>query len=496
MAGIGFSINEVLKEKKLTSKARAYSYAAVTTTGPLLLGILVLVAVYLVSGMAGVDIFDRNLVIAIITYGLLGSLLVNGFFSLVISRFVSDQLYEKRVDNLLTTYWGSQILLILIGGSLYGLFLMFAGIGLAYSVLAWLLFCELLMSWNAMVFLTVTKDYLGIFKAFLMTILVTLVMGGILIFVGFSTVISLVGAITLGYAMFVVQSTIILYRQFPVKIRRRELFTFLRYFDRFWQLAVIGLTTQIALLSHIVITWFSPIGQQIMGLFYIAPYYDITVFIASLTISITSINFIVSTEVNFFKAYRNYYLLFTQGASLQQLRDAESNMMSLLKNELKNIAWMQFIFTLITISFGTALLTFLPLGFNNTMRGYFRILCLAYAVYAIANVITLSTMYFGHFKGTYRASIAFAATVILSSLLLSFTSELFYGFGFLIGAVVYFIMAWRDLENVTDNLMYQVLGRQPILHREIFGSYSRLADWLKKRSLAILKSNYKKSKRG
>lgn len=488
MAGIGFSINEVLKEKKLTSKARAYAYATVTTTGPLLFGILVLLAVYAVAHLGAVTEANRNMVISMITYGLLASLLINGFFSFVISRYLSDCLYEKKVDQLLTTYWGSQLLLVLVGGTLYGLFLLFAGIGFVYSVLAWLLFCELLMSWNAMIYLTVTKDYIGIFKSFLMTTMVTFVMGTILVFVGFSPVIALVGAITLGYAMFVVQSTVILYRQFPVKIHKRHLFTFLNYFDQFWKLGVIGLATQVALLSHIVMTWFSPIGQQVKGLFYIAPYYDITVFLASLTITITSINFIVSTEVTFFKAYRNYYLLYSQGASLQQLQEAEDNMMTLLRNEIKSIAWVQLIFTLVTISFGTALLTFLPLGFNNTMRGYFRILCLGYAIYAIANVIILSTMYFGRLIGAYKASIAFAGTVVLSTLLTIVMGEtLFYGFGFLLGALVYFIIAWIDLETMSSNLMYQVLGSQPIVYEPVVGAFAHLADWLQKKTLYIYK---------
>ena len=36
MAGIGFAINKVVREKRLTSKPRAFVYASIVTVAPLL----------------------------------------------------------------------------------------------------------------------------------------------------------------------------------------------------------------------------------------------------------------------------------------------------------------------------------------------------------------------------------------------------------------------------------------------------------------------------
>lgn len=488
MAGIGFSINEILKEKNLTSRPRAYTYAAVTAAGPLILGEIVLFSVYLLASFSKINLADRNLLVALITYALLASLLVNGFSSLVISRYLSDKLYTKKLKGFLATYWGSQFFLVSCGGFLYVIFLIFSGVGFIYGILAWILFCELIMTWNAINFLTVTKDYMGIFKAFMWTILVTFLIGAFFLILKFPVVIALLWAIVLGYASFIVQVSLVLYRQFPQKIVAKELFHFLTYFDKYKKLAVIGGCTQIGLLSHVVAVWFSPIGQQVKGIFHIAPYYDLSVFIASLTMLTTTINFIVVLEVDFSKVSYNFYQLFNRGGSLQELRDAENEMLASLRRHLKSVGWKQLLTTLIAISFGLAILSYLPLGFNDTMRGYFRVLCVAYAIYALANVVTLTTTYFGNVDKAYRTSILFALTVTLFSFGLIFANSLFYGFGFLLGSVIYFLLSWYDLENITSNLFYQVLSRQPLIQKkEEGGFFHYLYKWLTVKTIAIFK---------
>ena len=496
MAGIGFAINKIVKEEQISSKPRAFIYAAIVAVAPLLLGELVLIAVYSLTELSQMLLTDRNLIVSIITYGLLASLMVNGFFSLVISRYLSDQIYQKKIGNMLTTYWGSQLTLLVVGGVLYGIFIIlsiFFGVGLLTGFLAWLLFCELLLSWNALNFLTVLKDYQGIFRVFLVTIVTTFVMGGLFLILGLSSVHALLSGIIFGYAAFFIQATILLYRHFPRRLNKEHLFDFLAYFDSYYQLAVIGLCTQIGLLGHIVIIWFSPIGQQVKGLFYIAPYYDLTVFIASLTMLATTVSFIVYLEVDFFKAYRRYYLSFSHGATLQQLKKAETAMLTCLRENLKKTAWVQLLVTLVAISIGPVILNILPLGFNNTMSGYFRILCAAYAVYGMANVVALSTMYFDNLRGNYLASIYFAGITLAATLLGLFFNSLLYGFGFFIGASVYFMMVWFDLETISNHLLYHVLGKQPILAKEGLGLFTDLAGQLNHKAAALVeRSMYEK----
>ena len=168
--------------------------------------------------------------------------------------------------------------------------------GWLYGILAWLLFCELLLSWNIINYLTIIKDYWGIFKAFLVTVVTTLLMTGIFLLIDFSVVVASLSGIIFGYASFFILATNLLYQQFPNKLVYHHMFDFLNGFDDYWELAIIGLCTQIGLLGHVIVIWFSQIGEQVRGFFYIAPYYDLTVFIASLTMLATTAHFIVSME--------------------------------------------------------------------------------------------------------------------------------------------------------------------------------------------------------
>ncbi len=83
--------------------------------------------------------------------------------------------------------------------------------------------------------------------------------------------------------------------------------------DRFLPLALTGLCTDIGLFAHLVLVWLGPIGVQVKGLFYGAPYYDVPALLAFLSILVTTVNFVVSVEVHFYPRYHTYYSLFNDG---------------------------------------------------------------------------------------------------------------------------------------------------------------------------------------
>lgn len=492
MAGIGFSINKLLREKELSTKTKALSYAVIVTTGPLLLGELVLVAIYFLSQFMNLSLVDRNLIVTVITYGLIFSLLVNGVTSLGISRYVSDKIFEKDVDDLLSTYFGSQLLVAGFGGALYGIFLLFSGIGFLYGFIAFILFLEFLSSWNAMNFLMVSKNYIGLFKAFLLTVLTTVSMSILFALSGFARPSSLLLGLVFGYASFLLLATYLLSQEFPKRGKQWFLFDFLKAFDQHFPLVIIGMATQLGLTSHIIITWFSGIGQRVRGLFFIAPYYDLTVFLASLTMFATLISYTVVTEVHFFKAYRHYYRSLSEGANLQEIKERENQMTSSLVTGLRKTAIIQLLITLVSISIFPLIFENLPLGFNDDMIGYFKILCLGYGVYGIANMLALTSLYFGNFKENMRASALFAGVTTLSTIIFFFGNPLLYGFGFLIGSSVYFIYVWMILEKTMNQVMYQVLGSQSVLQETKFGFFSHLADDLNQKAVQLERSEHEK----
>ena len=130
MAGIGFELKKLFKKSGLAATARAYGYAGIICAGPMILGIVLLLGIMFLCNQTGGTRFERELLICMVTYSLLASLTVTSFLSMVVTRFLADMLYEEKLEAILPSFWGSTGIMLIAGGILYGIFLIFSGVGL------------------------------------------------------------------------------------------------------------------------------------------------------------------------------------------------------------------------------------------------------------------------------------------------------------------------------------------------------------------------------
>lgn len=476
MAGIGFELKKLFQKRGLAATAKAYGYAGVICTGPMLLGIVLLVGIAFICDHTGATRHNRELLNCMITYTLLASLTVTSFFSMVVTRYIADMLYEERHEAVLSSFWGSTALLLVVGGIMYGIFLLFSGINLIDQFLCLEFFGELIVTWNAMSYLTAIKDYKGILISFITAVAVSLLVGFLLILIGIPHVEALMIAVTIGYGIMLLWDVTLLYRYFPQ--REISAFFFLRWVDQFLPLAFTGLFTNIGLFAHLVIMWCGPISVHVQGLFYGAPYHDVPAMIAYLTILITTVNFVVSVEVNFYPKYRNYYSLFNDKGEIKDILQAGNEMRKVLNMELKYTALKQLLTTALAISIGQLLLTYLPLGFNDLMEGYFRTLCVGYGIYAVANTMLLILLYFTDYQGGFVASALFALVSSAATVISLFFSKVYFGFGFILGCAVFFLAVYIRLEQFTRRLPYYILSRQPLVEEDKLGVFTKLGYFL------------------
>ena len=217
------------------------------------------------------------------------------------------------------------------------------------------------------------------------------------------------------------------------------------------------------------------------GLFVGAPYHDVPALIAFLTILVTTVNFVVSVEVNFYPKYRNYYSLFNDKGEIKDILQAGNEMRKVLNMELKYTALKQLLTTALAISIGQLLLTYLPLGFNDLMEGYFRTLCVGYGLYAIANTMMLILLYFTDYKGALFATGMFAACTTTFTCVSLFFPQVYYGFGFLLGSAVFFLICTLRLGYFIKKLPYYILSVQPIVAEDKTGFFTRLGCFLEEK---------------
>ena len=476
MAGIGFELKRLFKRKGLFATMRAYGYAGIVCTGPMLLGVLLQVGILMLCGTWGVDRANQDLLVCMVTYTLLASLVLTSFFSMPVTRFLADMLFAECEEEVLPSFWGSNAIMLVAGTVLYGIFLLFSGATLLQGLLCLFLFNIMIVNWNGMSYLTAIKDYQGILCSFVAAIAVACLCALGSLALGLPPVEGLLASIAFGYGVMLVWDVVLLYSYFPQS--DCSPWRFLHWLDQFMPLALTGLFTNLGLFAHLVIIWAGPIGMQVKGLFYGAPYHDVPALIAFLTILVTTVNFVVSVEVNFYPRYREYYSLFNNGGVVGDIMVAEEEMLATLNRELRFCALKQLFVTAAVISLETTVLSALPLGFNNLMHGYFRTLCVGYGLYAVGNTILLILLYFTDYKGAVLASGLFAGVAGLATVVSQFFPQQFYGFGFLLGAAVFFVVALMRLDTYTANLPYRILSQQPIVATDKEGWFTELGRML------------------
>ena len=476
MAGIGFELKKVFAKKGVLNAVKAYGYAAVICTGPMLLGIILLFGITWLCVLSGVDIHTREILISMITYTMLASTLITAFFSQVVTRFVADMLFSEENGAVLPAFWGSIMVTMVPGSVLFGSFLIPSGASFWQAALCYTLFGELIVVWNAMNFLSAIKDYKSIFLSFFAAIAVSLLVGGLLLACHLPAIESLLLAVTLGYGVMLIWDVILLHRYFPKT--NKSAFTFLKWIDSFLPLALSGLFMIIGMFAHLIIMWYSDIGVQTKGFFFGAPQYDVPALLAYMTALITTINFVVSVEVNFYQKYRNHYSLYNDGGTIDNIKQSEHEMLGTLKTELFYAALKQLLFTVLVVAVGGYLLDLLPLGFDEVMRGYFRTLCVAYGICAIGNMITLIQFYFTDYKGALIGTLMFAVTTIAFTLLSLLFPSIYYGFGFLLSSLVFAAVAAIRLNHYTKHLPYYILAVQPLVYEEKRGLFTMISKFL------------------
>ena len=476
MAGIGFELKKLFAKKGVLNSVKAYGYAAVICTGPMLLGVLLLLGIMALCTFFRVGLHTRELLICMITYTLLASVTVSSFFSMVVTRYVADMLFEEKKEAVLPSFWGSTVIMLAVGSILYGIFLVFSGATVLQGILCFTLFGELIIVWNAMSFLSAIKDYKGIFLSFFTSVAVSILLGALLLWLKLPVIESLLFSVSVGYGVMLIWDVILLHRYFPHT--KQGAFTFLKWIDAFLPLALSGFFMNIGMFAHLVIMWFSDIGVQVHGLFYGAPWYDVPALLAFMTALMTTVNFVVSVEVNFYPKYRNHYSLYNDKGTIDNIKQAEKEMIGTLKTELFYTALKQLLFTAAVIALGGYLLDLLPLGFNEVMRGYFRTLCVGYGVYAIGNMLMLILLYFTDYKGALITTAVFAAASVGFTLLSLLFSNIYYGFGFLIAAMIFAAVCVVRLNYFTKRLPYYILSVQPLVSEDRSGIFARLGIFL------------------
>ncbi|HLO34241.1 MAG TPA: exopolysaccharide Pel transporter PelG [Anaerolineales bacterium] len=253
----------------------------------------------------------------------------------------------------------------------------------------------------------------------------------------------------------------------------RTPFRFLEWLDEYPHLLFVGFFSTLALFVHLIIMWTGPWGVQVQGLFYHAPQHDIPALFAFATSLVTTVNFVTSVEVNFYPKYRLYFGLLNGEGSLGDIEKAYEDMLAVLKQELFYLAIQQVFVTIFAVVVIGEVLVYFPLGFTSVMIGTFRVLAVGYGAYAIGNSLMLFLLYFASNEDALLSVIPFLVINILGTFYTLTLPESYYGFGFVLASVIYYLVAEARLFAYTAHLDFFILTKQPVFIAKRKGFFTR-----------------------
>jgi uncharacterized membrane protein len=451
MAGIGFELRKIMRNETLTGVARAYAYAGLISSGPLILSIF---GILLIGFLSLATVIPKFLIVQFqvsVTYLIALSLILTGPLQLSFTRFISDRLFEKRDDLVLSNYNGV-VLVSTIASGLIGVFAMIVGFPhepVIYKVLMVAGFVTISNVWIAVIFLSSVKQYRQILLVFLVGY--ACVVGGALGLNHYGLQ-GLLGGFVAGQVVLLGGLSGLIYRNY----RSTRFISFEVFEARFAYptLALVGLLFNVGVWIDKFMFWYSPgTGARVIGPLNASVIYDIPIFIAYVCVMPGMATFLVRIEADFVEYYDAFYNAVRSGATLRHINDMRDMMVGSVRAGLYEIIKIQVAVLLLIVAFGQMLLQslsisvlYMPLLIVDVISASLQVLFLG-----LLNV-------FFYLDGRRVVAQLTAAFVTLNCLFTGLTLWLgptWYGYGFAVALLVVVVAAVKMLDRKFSSLEYE-----------------------------------------
>jgi uncharacterized membrane protein len=455
MAGVGFELRRMIEERRgMVAKVRAYSCAGLISSGPWLMTILTLTLLNLagpyLGGTEGYSLFR-----ALVTYAFAFSLILQGIAQMAVTRRVADLLYTKRYDAVLPAFVATIVGVGVVHALIGAAFCVWAGFSPLLSFLAVTLFAIIGMTWIALIWLTVVRQYDEVLRAYVYGTLVAMV-GVLLLFLGRGTV-GILAAYTAGQAF-----TLALLLRTIVRGMNasggRDLSVF-RSLIHFPMLVGVGLFYNAAIWVDKMIFWFQDgVGPHRLVRYH--PLYDTCSFLAYLTVVPALAVNLVRLETAFYERYRGYYGAILGGTPLAVIEDKRRRMLGNLEESMVRLLKTQGAITALVILFAPVICDTLKLP-PIAVR-LFRLTCLGGLFHVLLLINILMQMYFDLRKQALATSLTF---LVLNGLLAWWSVNRgveTYGIGYALASFMSLLLGYLLLYRSLDRLDYMTFTSQPI----------------------------------
>ncbi len=347
MAGIGFELRKIISKSGPGSMLKLALSGTMIVAGPWLLSILSITLINRFMGFALEE--DPKIFMAVIVYSYAFSLFIFGGFHYILTRILSDYIYEKKEEEafsyLLLSFIPTAVFSLLISAPvLYFMDLSRLSNPVLFKFSAALLFSAINIIWITMLFVSVLKWHIKILMAYVAG------MGcSLLLIYYFSLKFSIGGAMAgfaLGHVLIIIMLLLICLKAFKPEKRSGGIGLFLSYLKKYKYLFFSGLFYYWGIWIDKMIFWVIR-GEGIPGTFFkLYEPYDFAVYFANLTMIPGLIYFVVFSETGFYIQLRKFLtsLLKNKYSRIQKKK------YNLIKETKKNLYEQSFFQGVVTLS--------------------------------------------------------------------------------------------------------------------------------------------------
>ena len=163
MAGVGLRLNKFFNKKSMSSHIAGAGYSIVITIAPMLLVIVTLIIMQRLLGYTQESYYEKQLFQNTVLYIFIFSLLASAPLNAVLSRYISDVIFEETYADIMPCYYLGlliQTLFCCLMGIPFCLHeWLSGGVRPAYVFISFCCFIALSFIFYTMMYLSICKDY-------------------------------------------------------------------------------------------------------------------------------------------------------------------------------------------------------------------------------------------------------------------------------------------------------------------------------------------------
>jgi len=452
MAGIGVKLNRIYNKNTITTNLIGFGYSTIITVAPMFVVIGAVMIMQIILDYSVLNYFSRELYACTVLYIFVFGLLSASPFNAVISKYLSDIIYEEHYDDIMPCYYVGMLVNTLFSGIIGIPFCIWEIV--AGNVPAAFVFCgycgymALVLVFYSMLYLSICKDYGKISLFFIIGMLVTVLLSLLLNKVfGVNTTYAMLISLDVGFMLTAALEYALVRSYFRQNSGRYRAVFY--YFKTYKRLIATNFLYTLGLYIHNFVFWASDMHMVVAKSFVCMPSYDMASCIAMFTNISSSVIFISRIEMNFHERYKAYSEAVIGGRGMD-IENAKRRMFDQLKTEVMNLVRIQFIVSVVVY---LVCIIFMPeFGFGGLILQIYPCLAAGYFILILMYSLIIFLYYFNDLTGSTMGAAVFCVSTLIGSIISSNFKPIWYGVGLVFGAFCGWTATYFRLRYIEKNL--------------------------------------------